>query len=227
VRTIINSTTLVPATATPPAGPYDLVTLELVKEAMRIADANTTDDTWIQNSITRGSIAMQSYCGRVFQTETVQDTIYLQCDDYPYQVPGQVAPLSLSRYPIQSVTSVVVQEGINILQTLNQGTDFIVDNDTGQMIRLNPFTGFPTNWDTAPTTTIFVSGYATVPYDLQEAVIRWVAGNYQARARDPLLKEIDSPQIGRKVYWIPNAPSTHFAPEIAELLDKYRVPTVM
>jgi uncharacterized phiE125 gp8 family phage protein len=224
VRQITTTTVLVPATATPPAGAYDLTVLETVKNELRIPDDVTTDDVWLQRAITRGSAAISMYCNRVFATETIQDVIYLPSDNYPYQVPGQVAPLRLSRYPVQSVTSVVVNEGNGFSDTLNPATDFILDGQKGELIRLNTWTSFPTPWDGAPTTVVYVAGYPNIPPtpDLEQALLIWIAGAYDGRTRDRNLKAKEQPSLGRTEYWVPSAPSAHFPPEIAELLLPYR-----
>ncbi len=228
MRQLVNTTVITPATSTPPAGPYDLTTLADVKLELAIATGDTTNDAWLQKAITRGSLAIQTYCNMVFATETVQDIIYLQQDPYPYQVPGGVAPLQLSRYPVQSITSVVVNEGVsyNGLITLQPGVDYVADLRPGQLIRLNVWTTFPTNWDSCPTTVIYTAGYTTVPGDLEQAALMWVASQFQSRTRDRNLKSESHPSLGEKTYWIPNAPESHFPPEIAELIDKYRDTTV-
>lgn len=208
------------------ANPYDLSVLETVKNELNIDDSNITNDQWISRAITRGSIAFANFCNRTFPVQTLKDVIWLQADAYPYQVPGVVSPLQLSSWPLTSVASCSVNEGNGYILNLTAGTDYIVDNNNGQLIRLNIWTNFPTNWDAAPTTVQYSAGYATIPSDLEDALLRWVAGAFQARKRDPMLKEREQPGMGREVYWIPNAKETQFEPEIAEILNKYRVPTV-
>ena len=92
------TTVLVPATATPPAGAYDLTDLATIKDELKITD--TTQDNFLQRGITQISTAISNYCNRVFLVETVQDVLYPNRDAYPYQVPGGVAPLQLSRWPL-------------------------------------------------------------------------------------------------------------------------------
>jgi len=232
MRQTITTTVVTPATGamtaegTTVANPYDLTTLEVVKNELGIPDSDTSQDVWIGRAITRGSAAFSNYCNRVFPPETVQDQIWLQSDAYPYQVPGVVAPLRLTRWPVISVTSVSVNQGNGYTQTLTAGTDYYLDAKNGELIRLNVWTTFPTNWDGAPTAVTYQAGYATIPSDLEQAILLWIAGAYQGRKRDPMLKENEQPGLGRQVYWIPSAKETQFEPEITELLAKYRVPTV-
>jgi len=239
MRQVVSSTVIAAATGSQTieglatANPFDLSVLETVKNELNIADGNTTQDTWISRAIQRGSAAIATYCARVFPVQTYQDIIWLQSDSYPYQVPGTVAPLQLSQWPLvivgtnpSPVLSCIVTEGVNVTQSLVDGTDFISDWQYGQLVRLNQYTNFPTNWDGAPTAVQFSAGFPTVPADLEQALLLWIAGAYQSRSRDPLLRAEEQPGLGRREYWIPNAPESHFPPNIAELLDKYRSPVV-
>lgn len=92
------TTVLVPALAISPAKPLDLTDLATLKDELQITD--TSRDSFLQRAISQVSTAIATHCNRVFQVETVQDAIYPQRDAYPYMVPGTIAPLMLSRYPI-------------------------------------------------------------------------------------------------------------------------------
>jgi hypothetical protein len=96
----IITTALVTATAESPAGPYDLTDLETVNDELSIPANDTSNNAFLSRAITQASIAIKNYCNRVFQVEAVQDQIYIQQDPYPYQVPGGVFPLQLSRWPL-------------------------------------------------------------------------------------------------------------------------------
>lgn len=96
------STVLVAATSTPPVGPYDLTDLTTVHDELSIAIGDVSNDGFLQRAITQASIAICDYCNRVFAVEAVQDLIYIYQDPFPYQVPGGVDPLQLSRWPLVS-----------------------------------------------------------------------------------------------------------------------------
>jgi hypothetical protein len=102
----IISTVLVAATATPPAGAYDLTDLDTVHDELTIAAADPSNDPFLSRAITQASTAIANYCNRVFQVEALQDQIFIQQDAYPYQVPGGVFPLQLSRWPLVETTVV-------------------------------------------------------------------------------------------------------------------------
>lgn len=96
----IITTVLVAATATAPAGPYDLTDLATARDELSIATNETSNNAFLSRAITQASIAIKNYCNRTFQVEAVQDQIFIQQDPYPYQVPGGVFPLQLSRWPL-------------------------------------------------------------------------------------------------------------------------------
>jgi hypothetical protein len=94
------STTLIAAIATPPAGAYDLTTLATVHDELSLATGDTSNDTFLSRAISQASRAISRYCGRVFPIEAVEDQIYIEQDPYPWQTPGGVYPLQLSRWPL-------------------------------------------------------------------------------------------------------------------------------
>lgn len=226
------------------ASSYDLTTLEMVKSELNIddADAETVDtsaaedarrarrDAWLKSAITQCSMAISNYCNRVFAVETLTDICLIEQDAYPYQVPGGVRALQLSRFPVCSVVSVV--QAASATQTVSlsaAASDFLLDDSKGQLIRLAPFTGVPVPWEALTTTVIYSAGYATVPADLEMACLRLVTQRYLEENLDPRLKRIDQPNTGSKEYWIGTTPGQHgtLPPEIVSLLDgQYRVPVV-
>jgi hypothetical protein len=116
----IISTVLIAATATPPAGPYDLTDLATVRDELSIPATDTANNAFLSRGITQVSTAIANYCNRVFQVETLQDQIFIEQDPYPYQVPGGVYPLQLSRWPLVN-TKVVSFTGNTHGSTLVDG----------------------------------------------------------------------------------------------------------
>jgi hypothetical protein len=98
------TTVLVPAptpsggTDRTPAWAYDLTDLVTVKDELNITD--TKSDDFLQRGISQASQIIRNECNRTFQVETVQDVLYIQQDPYPFQVPGGVFALQLSRWPL-------------------------------------------------------------------------------------------------------------------------------
>ncbi len=91
---------LVPATAALGAGPYDLTTLAVAKSELSIQASDTSKDAFLSRAITQASSVIASYCDRVFQAEVVQDEFFIDQYPYPWQLPGGVREISLSRWPL-------------------------------------------------------------------------------------------------------------------------------
>jgi hypothetical protein len=224
-----------------PATTYDLVTLEAVKIELELKDADTSKDAWLAGVISEVSGTIQRYCNRSprdvnegsFPVEKVQDLFFPERDPYPYQVPGGADPLQLSRWPISTpeeqqsgVVSVVITDPPGTNTTLVEGSDFIVNSAFGQLIKLDPFTAYPTLWMPVTTTVIYTGGYASIPDDIAMAAKRWVSQRWADRGRNPNLRAKEQPNIGREEYWVGGPPMSGGVPqEIAEVLDSYRTPT--
>lgn len=213
------------------ASSYDLTTLTNIKDDLAIPDTDTSSDATLLRYITEQSLMVSQYCNRVFPIETVQDVIYPYRDPYPYQVTGMLSELQLSRWPIVSVTSVTDTVAVNVSNTLTEGTDFIVDLVRGWLTKVDPTTGYPTGWSPDQYTVqyeagLFEAGSGTPPADLEMAVLRMVTARFKARGRDPFLRSQGEPGVGNEQYWIGALPGQTgpFPPDIAAVLEKYRVP---
>ena len=229
------TTVLTAAPANPPAGPYDLIDLATVKDELDIDPDDTAQDARLVRAIIEESLAIAHYCHRVFAVETVQDVIYPERDAYPYQVPGGVAPLQLARWPLVAVAWVSIVDPPGTITTLvqapgfasNRPGDFLSDPAHGWLVRLDPYTGYPTSWNPVMTTVVYQAGYAAIPGDLSGAALRMITARWKARGRDPLLMSRDQPgALGSERYWVGGVPGVRgpFPQEIAAVLDLYRVP---
>lgn len=97
----IITTVLTAARAAPRGKPYDLTDIATVHDELSITIlVDTANDPFLLRAITQTSTAIAKYCSRVFPVEAVQDQIFIQQDPYPWQVPGGVYPLQLSRWPL-------------------------------------------------------------------------------------------------------------------------------
>lgn len=299
--------TTVTAPAQPPspnpndAGAYDLTDLATLHDELNIAATDTSNDPFLARAITQASTAIATYCNRVFPVEGLSDLCYIQQDPYPYQTPGGVAPLQLSRFPVTNVLtlplSATVEGGSSVLpfgsstsfpawvvegvpvsglnvppgvtvkgtsdgnltisadlsaettqgtlitiglsaaQTITEGTleamvldqDYTLDPNTGQLIRLDPFTGVGTIWEALPVTVSYFAGYGTIPADIEDACLRLVTWRFYARGRDPSLREQEQPgSLGRRVFWIGGPPKSGGLPEeVTGLIDRYRTPMAL
>ena len=76
-----------------PAESYDLIDLDTLKLDLGITV--DTDDEYLQRAISRASVAIMGYCGRVFAVETVTDSFS----------PNGSSSLVCSHYPVIEVES--------------------------------------------------------------------------------------------------------------------------
>lgn len=102
-----------------------LTDLSAAKAEFGIASTDTSQDTWLTNAIAQISAAISSYCNRVFQQEAVEDVIYPARDAYPFQVPGGIPRLQLSRWPVATARvsislTAAVAKGATVLPIVSQ-----------------------------------------------------------------------------------------------------------
>ena len=208
------------------ASSYDLTTLEAMKMYLAIPDSDTTKDAFISDRITKCSAAIQKHCNNPIVAETRTESIFLARDAFPWQVPNNVQLLQLRRWPIIGVTSVVTTAIIGNPTILIQNTDFLIKQEEGQLLRLFSQTGFPSFWETVPTVIVYQGGYSTVPADVEDACQRMVEKSFWGRGRDPTLIERNQGLVGSERYWVTTGAEGNMPPEIADLLDQYRVPVI-
>ena len=104
---------------------YDLTDLATAKAELGIASTDTSQDTWLTNAISQISAAISAYCNRVFAQETVADIVYPALDAYPFQVPGGIPRLQLSRWPVATARvcislTAAVAAGAAVLPVVSQ-----------------------------------------------------------------------------------------------------------
>lgn len=210
-------------TVVTPAANYNLTTLLAVLGDLNINNADEQTNFYLKRLITQCSAIVSQYCNRVFASETVLDTIYPTRDDYPYQVPGGVGVLQLSRWPVSAIASVT--EGT---KALVQDTDFKAALDAGQLIRLcqGAVVPFSVRWGACPVAVQYTAGYASVPPDLESAVIQMIKAKYFARGRDPYIKSEEVTGVQSYQYWVQAGSGGGMPPDISDVLDNYRQPVI-
>jgi hypothetical protein len=205
-------------TVVTPAPTYDLIDLATVKDALDLND--NKGDAFLKKAIGFVSAEIAQFCNRVLPLETLTDEFWPARDPYPYQVPGGIAPLQLSRWPLKIVTT-VVENG----DTLVDGTDYRVDAARGQITRLDG-NAYPCLWPAYALSVTYDGGFSQIPNDVQDAALRMVTARWLARGRDPLMKQENIPGVREVAYWIPNTPTGNMSPDIQDILDNYRTPTI-
>lgn len=214
VRSILSVT--VPATS------FDLTTLLDVLADMNLNSVDAPTKTYLRRNITQCSAAAAQYCNRVFLAQTYSESLYPDRDPYPYQIQGGLDVLQLSRWPITSVTD-VTENGTALVED----ADFKTDKDDGQLLRLDS-NGLVRKWCTLPIVVVYAAGYAAtaIPADLQDAVNRMVKSRYMARGRDPFVRQETVDGVGSNTYYVSASAEGNLTPDIADILDNYRVPAI-
>ena len=230
----------VTTTITVPATSRNLVDLATWKDDWGIT--GTQDDAFLLRAITRCSASAEQFCNRKFAAETLTETIYLDRDAYPYQEPGGVRALQLSRWPLASVSSVVQQDaGTNttLVQSPSDDPDYVVLDPEGQLVRLDSF-GNQMTWPALVYTIDYQAGYILpgqdpngfpgadlLPSDIEDAVGRMVYTRWSERRRDPLIKAETVDGVGRTEFIVStNADGGNLSPDVSDILLNYRVPVI-
>lgn len=146
------------------------------------------------------------------------------------------ANLTLSQPATATASGVALTTGLVVSQQtspgnptiLVSGTDYLVDAARGWLINLNPWTGLAQKWPTFPLIVQYSAGFTSIPLDLVDACLRYVTMRFKAKGRDPMLTSEGQPGLGQTNYWVGAQPGAErgIPPEIAGLLDNYRVPVV-
>lgn len=215
------------STVTTPAANTQLTDLATVKAELNLVNTDANRDSVLTRYIAACSQAIQTYCNRVFAVETIQDQFFPQRDAPISPVIQGVDPIQLTRWPIVSLLSVVEWPSSSNPITLTSGTNFLEDDDAGQLIRLDKF-GVPKLWSPNPLTVQYTAGYATLPADLVDACIDFVKFRYFARMRDPSLKSENVAGVYEASYLWGTGPGgpDDMPATVAGKIDRYRVPVL-
>lgn len=212
------TTVVAPARASGSAGPYDLTTLAVVKDELKKTDRSS--DATLQRLLTGASVAAANYCNRVFVVETVKDEFWsLRYQNHRDLIHGIPTPLQLTRFPLVSVAS-VIEDSIALVAD----TDYRVDLAKGQLTRLNS-AGFPRRWHPFTVAVQYDSGFATIPADVADAVVRMVKQRWFARGVDTSIKHETIPGVREYDRWVSTGDEAgNMPPDVVDILDNYRVP---
>lgn len=186
----------------------DLTTLETIKAELGITD--TSKDVLLARYIGVGSGAVARYLDRVLGKATVVET---------FRYVRGIEALPLARAPVTSIASVTV--GGATLAT----TEYEVNSESGLLHRVGVC---PADWCSDAIVVTYTGGYELLdelPYEIEEACIRLVKGQYFARTRDPMVKSETIPDAGEFQYWVgpmPGADAAALPGDVLALLMPFR-----
>lgn len=196
----------------------DLIDFSLAKAVLGIT---TNDgDIALAFAITMASAAIEQFCNRNIVVDSFVEEFWPPREPLSYQLPGGIAPLQLLGWPVVAVTSVSVQS-----TALVDGADYRLDARNGEVLRLDGL-GYPASWAPFPISVSYTAGFAEIPSDIQDATIRLVNAARFRNGRDPLLKSEQIDGIRRADYWVSAGSDGNMTPDVADILENYRVPVV-
>jgi hypothetical protein len=186
-----------------------LISLDDLREQLRVNPNDTSNNAWWTKVIARTSRQAERYCNRIFVVQTYSDS-------YTPNVTAQAGePLILSQAPVDPASLSVTADGT----VLNPATDFGLDQYAGLVYRLGNL-----QWtSTTSLVAIYAGGFTNIPDDVQQAVLELCTLENSGRGRDPMLRASETPGLGRQEYWVGGLPGGALIPQdIAGLLNPYR-----
>lgn len=149
-----------------------LLTVEQVKERLKIPTGTTTDDAFIASQIAVVTTAIENYCNRSIVARNFEETFYGAYSGFTIS-PWEV---QLYHFPIITLTEVVVKNGSST-ETFT-ANDYIIHKPTAT-IRNKPYS------DARSLPNFFQemvfkyrTGYATIPADIQDVALALVTERY-------------------------------------------------
>ena len=162
------------------------------------------------------------YAGMLGGSETLQNSTPISIGDSWVQpetglIKGSEVPPFL----------LVVEDFDGQPKPLAEGKQFIADRELGQLSRTHQ-DGLIVRWSSIPVRVRYPAGFAEIPDDLQDAVIRMVKARWFGRDRDPLVRSQTAVGIYEAQYFFGAGPGSEgqFPPDVTAMLDNYRVPVI-
>lgn len=219
-------------TVVTPATSRAFVLKSTVKSELGIT--SNSQDSNIDRWILQASAAVESYCDRRMVAEKVSEQFRLRqhyssplrhgagFGDSSYTAPVSAGRLILARYPVVSIDSVTIDG------TALDVSEFEVDPDTGLLQRLR--NDHPAQWTGNKVVVVYTGGYtvppasgATMPADIQGAIIQLARLARSSSRRDPALKSRNVVGVLEEEFWVGSLTDGGPFPEnIAATIDVYR-----
>jgi hypothetical protein len=192
-----------------PATERKLVTLDDLREQLRVRPGDVANDAWYTKVIARCSLAAERYCNRVFAQQEYLDTFLAGAVGMANE------PLILSQAPVDPATLETTLDG-SVLDAAGYALQPLV----GHLWRI----GDATSWsNTSGLVVAYSAGFTEIPADVQQAVLDLCTMENAGRGRDPMLRARESAGTGREEFWVGGVPGSSLLPQdIASLLNPYR-----
>jgi len=196
-------------TVVTPATERNLVTLDDLREQLRVRPGDVANDAWLTKVIARCSLAAERYCNRIFALQDYLDTFLAGTTG----AAGE--PLILSQAPVDPTSLETTLDG-----TILDPAGYALQPVVGHLWRM----GDATYWvSTSGLSVAYTAGFAEIPPDVQQAVLDLCTAENAGRGRDPMLRATETATTGRSEYWVGGIPGGGLLPaDIASLLNPYR-----
>lgn len=197
-------------TVTTAATDLKLLTTSELRAAIGIDDAS--QDATLATIGARVAASIARLC-RVADAAPTPVTLRSEVLTEVFRLSSGAEKLILSRRPVTSITSVVVDD-----VTL-ESTEYEVEAGPGLLFYLSD--DYRTMWTGNKITVVYTAGWATVPDDLKLAASKLVGDIYHAGTRDPNLKRERIDGAGEWEYWVAPTSDPLASEEVMQLLSPY------
>jgi hypothetical protein len=208
-------------TVVTPSTTQDLTTVDTVKLELGVTD--TASDDLILTLIHQASNIIAVHCNRIFGLEEVVETYWPERLYWS----ERTDTFLLKRTPVDAISNVTLDG------TVLPPSEYRVDNDSGLLYRLDG-SSWPWCWWSFSRQVVieYSGGYnllGTLPYALERAAISLVKQYWSSVERDPALRAIDVPGLGRQEFWVganPGGQSGQLSPEVEGYIVAFKRPAV-
>lgn len=205
----------------------DLVSLETVKSEFSITVDDVAADARMTRWIKEETAAIQEFVGRPLRGHDMLNRFYPKNfyrstnDDWPRphygnQPPIEFQPLSLSRWPVASITSIAI-DGTPV-------TTYETNPEIGLVWMLDT-SGNRQSWYGQSVDVTYHAGWddlGTVPFDVQRALLTLVSYRIASKPTERGLRMVSIPGVMERMYHPPNTDPTALPIEVTSALDRFR-----
>jgi len=178
-----------------------LVTLALAKDYLDIPIADTTKDTRVTRLINFASALIESYCERKFEFQTFTE----------FHDGRNNNQLLLRQWPAQKPSSVSVSNAWEYNDGVVDSSIYDVVEETTLVLRSGFFSSGYRN-----VKVVYQAGYATIPYDIQEACLMLVL-LFEQKRNDKRVGVNSKSKQGENISFVEDIPE-----DIQRILEKYK-----
>jgi hypothetical protein len=201
-------------TVTQESETQDLTIVATVKSLLGITDSS--QDAKLGILISQASALIAKSCNRVFGLASLVETFYLHCS---------AETLMLSRYPLVTLTSVVI-DGTTLVLTDDDASLVEVAAETEPALLRRLVSDQICHWTGKKVVVTYTAGYTLLqglPSDLEQACIALVRHLIGSSNRDPYAKRIEIPDVMTTDYWVGSiAGQGGLPPEVEAQISGYR-----